>query len=272
MRNFYAFMLIFFIGLIYAIASGSNSDTKIVIFSQSEHHVIMKIKQQFRREIEETQLQNVDLLNKLRLWEIISVLLLGLYGTDRTYRTDRVIFVTGLLFLIIDYFVPISIPYLLIGCLMGFCCQRHRITEHFELMFTIIGIMIMTMIITFVLLPIVHLIPPPFSEFLYLFSMSHLYEMIISKKNWALKETNLLYQKIISKINLLYQKIISKINWAPRETNQAACLVCLVNPRDVLLRPCKHVCGCRECINRYIFGSVKEPNESLCVSVRHKFV
>ena len=33
---------------------------------------------------------------------------------------------------------------------------------------------------------------------------------------------------------------------------QAQCVVCLDSPRGVLLRPCRHVCGCQECINRYI--------------------
>ena len=34
------------------------------------------------------------------------------------------------------------------------------------------------------------------------------------------------------------------------EIEQAKCVVCLVSPREVLLRPCRHVCGCQECINR----------------------
>ena len=37
------------------------------------------------------------------------------------------------------------------------------------------------------------------------------------------------------------------------EIEQAKCVVCLVSPREVLLRPCRHVCGCQECINRYIY-------------------
>ena len=37
------------------------------------------------------------------------------------------------------------------------------------------------------------------------------------------------------------------------EIDQSKCVACMVSPREVLLRPCRHVCGCQECIERYIY-------------------
>ena len=37
------------------------------------------------------------------------------------------------------------------------------------------------------------------------------------------------------------------------EIDQSKCVACMVSTREVLLRPCRHVCGCQECIERYIY-------------------